>query len=97
MCYTETPIVGEGCSPLGRRHEVTVGEASPPRNAPPDTYPINVTQGEAYQVFRRVRRLPTYRNLSNICHLNNQHISFSVVMTIGHPQNDGSSVIESVR
>ena len=29
--------VGEGCSPLGRRHEVTVGEASPPRNAPPET------------------------------------------------------------
>ena len=27
--------VGEGCSPLGRRHEVTEGEASPPRNAPP--------------------------------------------------------------
>ena len=34
---TVTPIVGEGCSPLGRRHEVTVGEASPPRNAPPET------------------------------------------------------------
>ena len=27
--------VGEGCSPLGRRHEVTEGEAFPPRNAPP--------------------------------------------------------------
>ena len=34
---TVTSIVGEGCSPLGRRHEVTVGEASPPRNAPPET------------------------------------------------------------
>ena len=30
-------IVGEGCSPLGRRHEVTEGEASPPRNAPAAT------------------------------------------------------------
>lgn len=26
--------VGRGCSPLGRRHEVTEGEAFPPRNAP---------------------------------------------------------------
>ena len=34
------PIVGEGCSPLGRRHEVTVGEASPLRNAPPVTIPL---------------------------------------------------------
>ena len=32
--------VGEGCSPLGRRHEVTVGEAPQPRNAPPETFPI---------------------------------------------------------
>ena len=34
-------IVGEGCSPLGRRHEVTEGEASPPRNDPPDAFPNN--------------------------------------------------------
>ena len=33
-------IVGEGCSPVGRRHEVTVGEAPQPRNAPPETFPI---------------------------------------------------------
>ena len=26
--------------PLGRRHEVTVGEASLPRNAPPEICPI---------------------------------------------------------
>ena len=32
---TVTFAVGEGCSPLGRRHEVTEGEASPPRNAAP--------------------------------------------------------------
>ena len=32
--------VGEGCSPLGRRHEVTVGEASPPRNAPPENHSV---------------------------------------------------------
>ena len=38
--FTATSTVGEGCSPLGRRHEVTVGEASPPRNAPPETFPI---------------------------------------------------------
>ena len=35
-----TPLVGEGCSPLGRRHEVTVGEASPPRNAPPENHSV---------------------------------------------------------
>ena len=32
--------VGEGCSPLGRRHEVTEGEASPPRNAPPENLSV---------------------------------------------------------
>ena len=31
---TAPVFVGRGCSPLGRRHEVTVGEASPPRNTP---------------------------------------------------------------
>ena len=54
--------VGEGCSPLGRRHEVTEGEASPPRNAPPVTLPSNVIYREANHFLRRVRRLRRTEN-----------------------------------
>ena len=70
----ETSIVGEGCSPLGRRHEVTVGDspvrgnvrkadkrvavlaerkASPPRNAPPETYVKMTLICGANACFRR--------------------------------------------
>ena len=44
--------VGEGCSPLGRRHEVTEGEASPPRNAPPVTFPIDAVQMRSKSTLR---------------------------------------------
>ena len=59
--FTATSTVGEGCSPLGRRHEVTEGEASPPRNAPPETFVEMTFKSGADQSFRRVRRLSTYR------------------------------------
>ena len=39
--------------------------------------------------LRRVRRLPTYRNLSGICRINAKQMPASVGMVIDHPQNDG--------
>ncbi len=96
---------------MGRRHEVTVGDspvrgnvrkadkrvakASPPRNAPPATYPPNATYREAYPtVGDDACDIPKrFRYMSKKA----EHIPASVGMTIGHPRMTDDSDIENVR
>ena len=63
----------------------TVGEGL----APPETSVKMPPKRKADLFLRRVRRLPTYRNQSNICHSNAKQMLASVGMVIDHPQDDG--------
>ena len=57
--------------------------------APAETSVKMPPKREADPFLRRVRRLPTYRNLSGICHPNAKQIPTSVGMVNDHPQNAG--------
>ena len=72
--------VGEGCSPLGRRHEVTVGEASPPRNAPPKNHSVQRLLPRSTSISPLGTAFMTYRNLSAPSRSHAEQISASVGM-----------------